>query len=279
MREAALSPRAGRPAKPWSPLQSAWRHRRLIWQLTRRDIAKRYKGSVLGIVWSFIYPLMLLAVYTFVFRIIFVSRWNEDGSNLEFALVLFAGLIVYNLFAESLAASPTLISGHAPYVKKVVFPLETLAWVVIGNALFHAGASLCVLAVGLFFFGGGPPWTIILLPLVFVPLILLTLGLVWLLSSLGVYLRDVDQIVGVALVLLMFMSPILYPVSAIPESLRPFLVLNPLAPILELARDVAIYGRSLEPLHWLGATVTGWLVAWFGFWWFQKTRNGFADVI
>lgn len=268
-----------RRVKPWSLLQSAWTHRRLILQLARRDIAKRYKGSVLGIVWSFIYPLMLLAVYTFVFRVIFISRWNEDGSNLEFALVLFAGLIIYNFFAESLAAAPTLIIGHAPYVKKVVFPLEILAWVVIGNALFHAGASVCVLALGLFFFGGGPPLSIVLLPLVFLPLILLTLGLVWLLSSLGVYLRDVDQIVGVSLVLLMFMSPILYPVAAIPDSLKPFLVFNPLAPLLELARNVAIHGKVFDLLNWVGTIFMGWLVAWLGFWWFQKTRRGFADVI
>lgn len=274
-----LRVRATFPMDPLHVWRSFWQHRRLIIQLARRDVSLRYKGSLLGIVWSFAYPLLLLGVYTFVFKVIFKAGWEENGVARNYALMLFAGLIVYNFFSECLAGAATLVLNHPSYVKKVVFPLEILPWVTAGGALFHAGVSVLVLLVGLIYFLGGIPLTLPLLAVVFLPLILFTVGMVWLASALGVYLRDISQVISVTLVLLMFMSPILYPSSKIPESLRWMLYFNPLAPILDQARAVAVYGQMFDPWVWLATLVAGWLTAWLGLVWFQKTRPGFADVV
>jgi len=259
---------------------SFWRHRQLIYSLVKREVVGRYRGSMLGMLWSFFNPVFMLAVYTFVFSIVFEARWSHVGeSKAEFALVLFAGLIIYNLFAECLNRAPILILANVNFVKKVVFPLEILPWVILGAAFFHALVSLIVWLVFSFFVAGLPPVTIFLLPVPLVPLVLYIMGFSWFVASLGVYLRDTAQIVGIITMTLMFLTPIFYPVTAIPEVSRPLIYSNPLPFIVEQLRDL-LYFRL--PLHWPGLaalTLGALLVAWAGFAWFQKTRKGFADVI
>jgi len=267
------------PALPWSPFVILWRRRMLIYQLTRREVINRYKGSLFGLLWSFAQPVLLLLVYTFVFNMIFQAEWREGDSELDYALMLFSGLIVYNFFAEALSASAALIAQNPSYVKKVIFPLETLPWSTVGVAAFHAAVGSLALAIALLIYRGTLPWTFPLLPLAFAPLALLTLGLVWFFSGLAVYFRDVGHFLSVALVLMMFLSPVLYPVSAVPESLRDTLALNPLTPILQLARGFAVHGGGIDPLSALQVTLVGWLFAWAGLAWFQKVRQGFADVV
>ena len=261
-------------------LSSPMRHRELIGALVRREVVGRYQGSVFGLLWSFLNPVFMLLVYTFVFSVVFKARWTGGSeSKTEFAMVLFTGLIVFNLFGECVGRAPGLILANTNYVKRVVFPLEILPWVSLGSALFHAAASLAVwLAFYLVFFGVPHP-TVALLPLVLVPLLLITMGVSWFLASLGVYLRDVGQFVGMIITVLMFMSPIFYPVSALPEQFRPLLNLNPLTPAIEFAREVLVWGRMPDWL-WFGAyTAVALLVAWLGFAWFQLTRRGMADVL
>lgn len=259
---------------------SFWRHRQLIAQMVKRGVLGRYRGSFFGLLWSFATPIMMLAVYTFVFSVVFQARWGAvAGSRVDFALVLFAGLIVFNLFAECISAAPTLILSNANYVKKIVFPLEILPWVTLGSALFHAGISLVVLLVALLLTGSSLTVSALLLPLIIAPLLLMIVGLCWLLASFGVFVRDVGQIVGMILTVLMFLSPIFFPVSALPEGVRSWLVLNPLAFVIEQARDVLIWGRYP---NWSGLviySICALIFAWVGFFWFQKTRKGFADVI
>ena len=259
---------------------SLWRHRQLAWVLMQREVIGRYRGSVLGILWSFFNPVFMLVVYTFVFSVVFKARWNAGSdSKTEFALVLFAGLIVFNLFAECINRAPGLVVANVNYVKKLVFPLEILPWVVLGSALFHALISLGVWLLAYLVLYGLPPPTALLLPLVAVPLMLFIMGLSWALASLGVYLRDVSQFIGMLTSVLMFLTPIFYPVSALPLQFQSYLLLNPLTPAVEMARDVLFWGRvpdlGMLALYWL-CTV---LVAWVGFAWFQKTRKGFADVL
>jgi lipopolysaccharide transport system permease protein len=255
-------------------------HRLLIGQLTRREILGRYKGSVFGMLWSFINPLILLAVYTFVFSFVFKTRWGTGSdSKVEFALALFAGLIIHGLLSECINRAPYQIINNPSYVKKVVFPLETLSWVTLLSTLFH---TLVSIAVWLIFFVVVHRFihpTLIFLPLILLPLLFYALGLSWFLASLGVYLRDVSQITGILSTLLLFMSPILYPISAIPEKYQIYLYLNPLTFIIEQARDVMMWGKTPD---WSGLSLTlsiSLLVAWAGFAWFQTTRRGFADVI
>ena len=267
-------------ATPGEMFASFWRNRSLVRALVRREVTGRYRGSILGLLWSFFNPLFMLSVYTFVFSVIFKARWNVGSdSKLEFALVLFAGLIVFNLFADCVSRAPILILANVNYVKKVIFPLEILPVVVMGSALFHALVSLSVWLVFYFIFFGIPPVSALLLPLVIVPVILFTMGFSWIIASLGVFLRDVAQVIGTVITVLMFLSPIFYPLSTLPAKYRPVLFFNPLTLALEQVRNVLIWGKIPDLLVFLVYLAVSGLLAWLGFAWFQKTRKGFADVL
>ena len=264
----------------FEPIKCAWRHRALIASLVKRDVVGRYQGSVLGIFWSFVNPLFMLAVYTFVFTVIFKSRWaGGTDSKIEFALLLFSGLIVFNLFAECINRAPNQITGNANYVKKVVFPLEILPWIAMGASLFHAAVSFLVWMIAYVIFIGVPHLTVFLLPIVLLPLILLVMGLSWVIASLGVYLRDIGQLVIICTTMLMFMSPIFYPASALPASYQKLFMLNPLVPVIEQVRGVMYWGQGVDWMLLSIYLAVALIVAWLGLAWFQKTRTGFADVI
>lgn len=259
---------------------SLWRNRGLAVALTKREVVGRYRGSFMGILWSFFNPVFMLAVYTFVFSVVFKARWSGGSeSRTEFALVLFAGMIVFGLFSECINRAPGLILANVNYVKKVVFPLEILPFISLGAAAFHLLVSIAVWLIFYLVFFGVPHLTMLLLPLVLLPLVLFTLGLSWMLASLGVYLRDVGQIVGVFTTALLFLSPIFYPVTALPAEYQTLLHLNPLTPVIEQTRQVLVWGKLPDLGFWGGAMVAGSAAAWLGFAWFQKTRKGFADVL
>jgi lipopolysaccharide transport system permease protein len=248
--------------------------------MTKREVIGRYRGSIMGLMWSLFHPLLMLAVYTFVFYVVFKARWGTHGdSQTEFAMLLFTGLIVYSVFAECTNRAPNLIVSNVNYVKKVVFPLEILPLVSLGSALFHAAVSLMVL---LLFYGlvhMSLHWTVILLPILLVPLMLFILGLSWFLASTGVYLRDAGQAIGIVTTLVLFLAPIFYPISAIPETYRWLVYMNPLTLIVEQARDVLIWGKQPEWIHLGIYFLCSVAFAWLGFSWFQKARKGFADVL
>ncbi|MCL6478646.1 MAG: ABC transporter permease [Peptococcaceae bacterium] len=257
-----------------------WRYRELIVQFAKRDVIGRYKGSYLGIIWTFLTPLFMLLIYTFVFSVVFKARWGVgSGSKIEFALVLFCGLTTYQLFAECINRAPGLVLNNVNYVKKVVFPLEILPVAALGSALVQAAISLIILVAGLAVLMGVFNWTLVFVPLVLLPLILFILGLSWLLASLGVYLRDIGQVVGVITQALMFLSPIFYPVSALPEEFRPIFYVNPISYVVEDMRRVMVWGQ-MPDWNWLiFGTLISLLVTVLGHAWFQKTRKGFADVL
>ncbi len=276
-----MNPHAPAPVSFVSLLRSFWGHRELILQMTRRDVIGRYKGSVLGIVWSFVTPIFLLAIYTFVFSVVFNARWGagEPESKTQFATLLFVGMIVHSLFSETLLRAPGLIVSNVSYVKKIVFPLEILPVVAMGASVFHSLISLLVLAGAVILLNGFLPWTILWLPIVLLPMVILALGIAWMLASLGVFLRDVAQPIGLAMTILLFASPVFYPVTALPESLRPWLMLNPLTFIIEQARAVLIFGQLPYLPGLLLYSAVSLIFAWAGYAWFQKTRKGFANVL
>jgi len=265
---------------PKEMLASLWRNRSLVRALVQREVLGRYRGSFMGILCSFFNPVFMLLVYTFVFSVVFKARWGGGSdSKTEFALVLFAGLIVFNLFAECLNRAPGLILANVNYVKKVVFPLEVLPWVALGTTLFHALISLGVWLIAYIIFFGLPHATVLLMPLVMLPLLLFIMGITWALAALGVYLRDISQFITALTTMLMFLSPVFYPASALPEQYRHLLLLNPLSSAIEQARDVLFWGKVpsiMEMSFYLTGAAT---FCWLGFAWFQKTRKGFADVI
>ena len=276
-----MTPHSQHPTGLSNLVTSLWCNRQLAWQMSRREVVGRYRGSVMGLAWSFFNPLLMLMVYTFVFSVVFKARWGVAGgeSKTQFAVVLFVGMIVHGLFAEMINRAPTLIVSNVNYVKKVIFPLEILPVISMGAALFHSLISLGVLLIAFIIFNGYLHWTIVFIPILILPFAVLTLGIAWILASLGVFLRDVEQTTGILTMVMMFLSPVFYPMTALPVNVRPWAMANPLTFIIEQTREVLIRGH-VPNLIGLGIyTTIAATVAWMGYAWFQKTRKGFADVL
>lgn len=260
--------------------ESLWTNRWLIRRLVMREIAARYRGSILGIGWALLTPVVLLAVYTFVFSVVFQARWQLDlGGKGNFALTLFCGLIVYQIFAECIGRAPNQLLENRAYIKKLIFPLETLAWVSIGTALFNMLLSLVVLLFAHLVIAGVPPLTSLLLPLILLPYVMILVGLIWLLSATGVYLRDLGQLVAVILPVLLFASAVFFPLSAVPQPYQTLVSLNPLVYVIEATRGIMLFGVLPSLLSYLFFVFGAAMVAWLGMVWFKLLRRGFADVV
>jgi lipopolysaccharide transport system permease protein len=267
-------------AHPLAIWRSLLLHHALILKLTSREISARYKGSVLGIAWSVIQPLCALLVYTFVFSVIFKARWGGGSdSKAEFALILFAGLLVFNFFSECVSKAPAIILANQSYVKKIVFPLEILVVVNTVTALFGALISLMIWSIFHTYLLGPPPTTALALPLIFMPFVMLALGVSWFLASLGVFIRDIAHALTLLITLLLFLSPVFYPTSALPQQFQHLIQFNPLSFVIEQARNLLIWNiwPSFTDLaiYWAACFV----LMCMGFAWFQRTRKGFADVV
>lgn len=265
---------------PFSLFETLWINRSLLWVLTKREISAKYKGSLIGGLWALLTPIFMLMVYAFVFGDILNSRWSGGtGSKSEFALILFAGLILFNFFSESLIRAPLTIISNVNYVKKVVFPLELLEWVNISVALFHLIISFIVWIIGYSLLMGAPHLTIFTLPLILIPFLLLTLGICWLFSAIGVFMRDLSQLIGITVTALMFLSPLFFPISLIPERFVKFIQFNPLTIPIQQAREVAFWGNQPDFSLMLKYTLVSLIIMYSGYWVFQKSRRGFADVL
>ena len=280
---------AAPPARPAAMTKAAGflstaiplRHRYLVTQLARRDVLARYKGSALGLGWAVLFPLLILLAYTFVFRTVFKARWPGSGgdSTAEFALQMFAGLVIFNLFSDLLNRAPRLVLEQPNLVKRVVFPLEILSWVALLTALFHAGLALGILLLATAFFGPGLTVWAALVPLVFIAVLPVLLGFAWLLSALGVFIRDIGHFMAPALTMLMFLSPVLYPASALPAQFAQLLWLNPLTVPIENLRYLLLLGQAPD---WSSLAVygaVGLVFAALALAFFQRVRAAFADEV
>lgn len=269
------------PTSPREMAASFWRNRQLILALTKREVVGRYRGSVMGIAWSLFTPILMLMVYTFVFSVVFKARWGLAGeeSKDSFAIMLFVGMLIHGLFAECLNRAPSLVLANPNYVKKVIFPLEVLPWVVLGSALFHGTISLLILLIAQLILTQQLVWTVLLFPCVLVPLVFASVGFAWFLAGLGVYVRDIGQVTGMVTTVLMFLSPVFYPISALPAKYQTWLQLNPLTFIIEEGRNTLIFGKVPDIGQWSIMLAVGLFIAWAGFVWFQNLRKGFADVL
>lgn len=253
----------------------------LILQLLQRNIASRYKGSVLGGVWCFIHPLLLLCVYTFVFSVVFKARWGVTIGNSQgaFAVIMFCGMTLFSIFSECVSANCSIILNNPNYVQKVIFPLEVLPLAQVLTSFVLGIVWIILLFLGVIFILGTISWTMFLLfPILFI-LFLFTLGISYLVASLGVYIRDTSYVIQVLLQILFFMTPIFYPVEAVPEKFRVVLQINPLTILIEEARKVFLWGQYPD-WSFLGiAFLVSLLVLQLGFVFFSKTKKGFADVL
>lgn len=262
-------------------LRNIFMHRKLIKSLTERDVVGRYRGSLAGLAWSLLNPLIMLAVYVFVFSTIFGARWasSEELPRKSFAVILFVGTLIHGLFAESVNRAPFLIVGNVNYVKKVVFPLEVLPVVNVGSSIFHASINLVVLLCATMLVFGKLSFAVVSTPLILLPVVLIALTLGWLISALGVYLRDIEQVTGLLTTVMMFLSPVFYPATALPPQMRHLLYLNPLTFPIEQARGAIIWGVwpdwSILAVYILVSSAC----AAAGLWIFQRLRSGFADVL
>ena len=256
-----------------------WRHRSLVFELTRREFAGRYRGSFGGLIWSFVQPLFLLTVYTVAFGVILKARWGVSGGTGEYALMLFAGLIVFNAFAECLNRAPSLITDNPNFVKKVVFPLEVLPWVMALTALLHALIGVGVWLVGYTVLFGLPNPSVILFPMVLLSFFPVLLGIGWLLAALGVMVRDIHLLTGLLAHTLLFLTPIFYSVDMAPPSLQKLLMLNPLTLIVEQFRLVLFAGRAPEAPGLTLYFALSVLFAWVSLVLFRRLRPTFADMV
>lgn len=270
-----------RSLNPISIFCDLWAYRDLIWQMIKREIDQRYRGSYLGVMWSFITPLLMLMIYTFVFSVIFKSSWENDADTPigEFALNLFAGLAAFNMFSEVINRAPTLILIVPNYVKKVVFPLEILPLVAVGSSFVNSLITAGLVVIGSLLIQGRISVTVFLLPLAYLPLCLLSLALSWFLASLGVYIRDIAQGISIATQILFFLSPVFYPVSSVPEPFRRWISINPLNLILTEFRQTLLWGEMPDLKSWLLHLALTVILAIFGYSWFMKTKKGFATVM
>lgn len=256
------------------------KHKELVYQFVKRDLSTKYKGSFLGQAWSFLNPLIMLSVYTFVFSVIFKAKWGKTDENIfTFGLTLFAGFIVYNIFAEVVNRSTSIITSNPNYVKKVVFPLEIFPVVLLGTAMVNALLSVLILCVSYYFIHLSFHWTVILVPIVLLPVMLLSLGLSWFMASIGVFVRDISHIVGLAVQVLMFLSPIFYPISAVPSYLQPLYALNPFGIVMEEMRRVVLSGDIPNWHNWFLVTIISYLICVLGYNFFQRSKGAFADVV
>lgn len=266
--------------KPILGLIPLFQFRELLSELIKRDFIGRYKGSIFGVGWSLFNPLLMLTVYTLVFSVAFKARWgtNDDG-KLSFAIILFSGMIIHAFFTECINRAPTLILTNPSYVKKVVFPLELLPVVALCSALLHFLVSFAVLIIFCIFAGVNIHAEIILVPIIMLPIILMALGFSWLLASLGVYLRDLAQAIGLFSTVLVFLAPVFYPITVLPPTYQSYIKWNPITLPVNQLREAMLFGTAINWVDWVIALGIGICICVFGYWWFQHTRKGFADVI
>jgi len=260
---------------------SIWKNRALLKQLVRRNVSTRYRGSMLGLLWSFVQPLMMLCVYTFVFSVVFKARWgvNLTHSQGAFAIIMFCGMALYTVFSDCVNGSCSVITGNPNFVKKVIFPLEMLPLTQCISAFIFGLVWILLLFLGAVFIFGKLSFTMLLLVLILIPLFLFSLGISYFVASLSVYIRDTAYVVQVILQILFFMTPIFYPIQAVPAPYRRLLEINPLTILIEQARKVFLFG-TLPDWFFLGiAFLISLLVLHCGFIWFFKTKKGFADVL
>lgn len=252
-------------------------HYYLITQLVKRDVLFRYRGAVFGMIWVFITPILMLTIFTFVFEKVLQVKNQIKDDDIPYWATLYIGLIVFNIFAECISRAPTTVRSYPSFVKKIVFPLHILPLVPIGSALIHGLFNFIVL-IGALMWVGKFNSGILILPLLIIPIVLISLGVSWFFAAWGVFIKDMTQIIPIFVQILMFLSPIFYPASIIPENLRPFYNANPIGIVIEICRTAA-HGNSIEWLPWLTSMGVGIILSFLGYAFFQHCREEFADVL
>jgi lipopolysaccharide transport system permease protein len=263
------------------PAADLWRHRELLWQFTLRNVEMRHKGSHLGLIWSFLNPLLMLGLYVLVFGYIFGGSFGvrPNETRVDFALALFLGLTLFQFVAEILGSSPILISSNPNFVKKVVFPLEILPAANVGAAIIHLMISLTLVLLSMLLLGVPLVADILWLPVIILPLVFLCLGAAWLFSALGVFFRDIGQLMQFLSMALLFGSAVFYSAQNIPPAAWTYMRFNPVLLTLDLARSCTLWSRPLNFHHLAYVYAFGLATCYLGHLAFRRLRPAFADVL
>ena len=265
---------------PQQAFAQAWRHRGLILRLARKELAVRLKGSILGWAWLAAAPLVMLVAYTLVFaNVLKFGPAAGTGDPGAYPLFIFSGLVLFQVFAELVLRAPNLLVENTSYIKKVIFPVEILAWVALARSLIAGGVSLALLFAFYLVVRGVPPLATLLLPLLLALLAMAMLGLVWLLAAVGVFLRDLSHLLASLMPVVMFVSPIFYAMADVPEALRPLGYLNLLAVFIEAMRALLFAGTVPAWPLLVAIVAAPALLFWIGFAFFARNRARFADVV
>jgi lipopolysaccharide transport system permease protein len=260
-------------------IKSIYNNRNLIYAIAKRDVESRYKGTILGLLWAMVTPLIAMSIYIFVFGTIFNAKWVKGEDGVQYVLLLYMGLIIFNCFSECINRAPMLVLSNSNYVKKIIFPLEVLSVSSALSSLFQVGLSMIIWLIIYLFAFGSLNLTVLFAPIILIELAMLCVGIGLILSSVGVFVRDLTQIMSSITSMLLFLSPVLYPVSSIPEEYRGWIYLNPLVQIIESIRLVMFYGKVPDPYLMLSSMFIQIIIFLMGIYWFQKTKKGFADVM
>jgi lipopolysaccharide transport system permease protein len=264
---------------PASPLAAVWRNRGIIRGMVRRDIQGRYRGSFGGLWWTFLHPLLLMSTYFFVFGVVLEARFPGDPSRAGFALYFLAGMLPWLAFSEAAGRAPTVLLEHKNFIKKLVFPVETLPVNLVAAGSITGLCALVLFVAALAALRGGVPWTILWLPVLLIPQAMFTAGVCWFLSALGAFVRDLGQVTGFLLTLWFFLTPICYPEASLPEAARPILAWNPMAILVRGYRAILLLGQPPSPLHLGAFWLFSGLVFAGGYRWFRKLRRSLADAL
>lgn len=278
----AIDPSPSRRGPPQPAfLRALIEHRALVAQLAGRQFQQQTRGTALGLAWWLLSPLLLLLAYTFVFAFVLKLRWNtgDDGGAAEYAMRLFCALAIYQIVADAIAISPSLISTNTQYVKQIVFPVDILPAVTVAVSSIAWVFSFVVLLLMVSLLEGVPALTTLLVPIAMIPVVLLGLGVGWIFGALGVFLPDLRNMSHVLLPMLMFLSPIFYPIDRL-ESYVPFVeYIHPLAAVMEQVRACVFDPTAINPVVWLVALASSLAIAWGGHAFFSMLRPLFADVL
>lgn len=264
----------------WDFYSPMWRHRHLLRRLVFREIQSQYRGTVLGFFWYLIEPLCKLAIYTFIFSGVMRMRFSSDSSSpFQYALLVFSGLLLFNILSTCITKSVSTIRKNQIFVKQMAFQTELLPIALVIVALLNAGLSLLILLVFYQVAMGGVPATAFMFAIVIIPIVLWGLGISWILASLGVFFQDITPMAPMISQVLLFLSPIFYPLAAVPEKVRWAIALNPIATVITMSREVLFQGVVPNGAVLLAHIVGSWLFAVVGYTWFMKTKKRFADVL
>lgn len=261
-------------------ISNIFENKSLLKQLCIRDFSARYKSGYLGVAWTIVNPLMMLALYSFVFVAVFKMRWGiEDTTGNSFILLLFTGILVHGFFCEFVARAPTLITSNPAYVKKVVFPLELLPVMPLLGAMVNFIVGMLLVIIMQLWINEILYSTIFLLPVIFIPFVIMLIGISYIFSALGVYFRDLTQMSGIVCTIAMFASPVLFPLDAVPENYRMLLYFNPITLIVEQVREIVILGVIPNLIYTLIYSIVAVSILCFGVIWFKVLKKGFSDVL